>query len=201
MHVEICVRIMVNCSRLLKWEDYAVPHLNNYMRRMKMNWYSEEYRRGVLKAALATYDGKLAADESGERPLNRPPSYQREARRKAKNYWATCGGNVAPVIVPCTPNSVLARRMRAANPEKDRVVERGGRPVGQMIMGNTNPTKSKNCFREDCGVWHQHAGGGAGDAGTGRGETRGLPCLVPNITYKYVCGTPVQRNDCETCPE
>ena len=161
----------------------------------------------MLKAALATYDGKLAADESGERPLNRPPGYQREARRKAKKAkrrnWATRGGYVAPVIVPCTPNSVLARRMRAANPEKDpklrlRVVERGGRPVGRMIMGNTNPTKSKNCFREDCGVCDQHqhdnAGAGDGDTGAGRGEARGLPCSVSNITYKYVCGTPVQRN-------
>ena len=75
MHVEGCVRIMLNCSRLLKWEEYAVPHLNNYMRRMKQDGYSEEYRRGVLKAALATYDGKLAADESGKRPPNRPPGY------------------------------------------------------------------------------------------------------------------------------
>ena len=51
---------------------------------MKQDGYSEEYRRGVLKAALDRYDGKLAADESGERPLNRPPGYQREVWRKAK---------------------------------------------------------------------------------------------------------------------
>ena len=76
---------------------------------MKQDGYSEEYRRGVLKAALDRYDGKLAADESGERPLNRPPGYQREARRKAKKAkkrnWASSGGYVAPVIVPCTASS------------------------------------------------------------------------------------------------
>ena len=147
---------------------------------MKQDGYSEEYRRGVLKAALDRYDGKLAADESGERPLNRPPGYQREARRKAKKArrrnWASRGGYVAPVIVPCTPNSVLARRMRAANPEKDpklrlRVVERGGVPIGKMIMGNTNPAKSANCFRPDCGV-------------CASGGTR---CAVSGVTYRYVC--------------
>merc|ERR1712197_133134 len=180
MHVEGCVRIMDNCSRLLKWEDYAVPHLNNYMRRMKQDGYSEEYRRGVLKAALDRNDAKLAADRSGERPLNRPPGYQREARRKAKKAkkrnWASSGGYVAPVIVPCTPNSVLARRMRAANPEKDpklrlRVVEWGGVPIGKMIMGNTNPAKSANCFRPDCGVC----------------ASGGKRCSVSGVTYRYVC--------------
>ena len=178
---------------------------------MKQDGYSEEYRRGVLKAALDRNDAKLAADRSGERPLNRPPGYQREARRKAKKAkkrnWASSGGYVAPVIVPCTPNSVLARRMRAANPEKDpklrlRVVEKGGRPVGRMMMGNSNPTKSRECFREDCGVCYQlqPGGGGAGvggEAGGADGGDRrsGLPCSVSNITYKYVCATPVQRND------
>ena len=73
-------------------------------------------------------------------------------------------------------------------------MERGGRPVGRTMMGNTNPGKSRNCFRAKCGVCdqHQHAGAGAGagdggDAGAGGGEERGLPCSVSNITYKYVC--------------
>ena len=175
---------------------------------MKQDGYSEEYRRGVLKAALDRYDGKLAADESGERPLNRPPGYQREARRKAKKArrrnWASRGGYVAPVIVPCTPNSVLARRMRAANPETDpklrlRVVERGGRPVGRMLMGNTNPTKSRHCSRVNCGVCKPTQPAGGGDGGVDGGQERGLPCSVSNITYKYVCqATPVQNEGEDT---
>ena len=105
-------------------------------------------------------------------------------------------------IVPCTPNSVLARRMRAANPEKDpklrlRVVERGGRPVGRTMMGNTNPGKSRNCFRAKCGVCNppQPARGGDGDVGVGGGKERGLPCSVSNITYKYVCQATPARTD------
>ena len=88
--------IHVNCSRLLSWAEYTVPHLTKYMRRMAADGYGEEYCRGVLKAALAGYDEKVAAEEGGERPLNRPPRYQQEERHKAKKakrkYWATRGG-------------------------------------------------------------------------------------------------------------
>ena len=84
--------IHVNCSRLLSWEEYTVPHLTKYMRRMAADGYGEEYCRGVLKAALARYNQKVAADESGEGP----GGYQREEWHKAKKakrkYWATRGG-------------------------------------------------------------------------------------------------------------
>ena len=76
-----------------------MPHLTRYMRRMAVDGYGGEYCRGV-KAALARYNEKVAADESGERPLNRPPGYQQEERHKAKRkYWATRGSYVAPVII------------------------------------------------------------------------------------------------------
>ena len=84
--------IHVNCSRLLSWAEYTVPHLTKYMRRMAADGYGEEYCRGVLKAALARYNQKVAADESGEGP----GGYQREEWHKAKKakrkYWATRGG-------------------------------------------------------------------------------------------------------------
>ena len=69
------------------------------MRRMAADGYGEEYCRGVLKAALARYNQKVAADESGEGP----GGYQREEWHKAKKakrkYWATRGSYVAPVII------------------------------------------------------------------------------------------------------
>ena len=80
-----------------------MPHLTRYPRRMAADGYWEEYCRGVLKAALARYNEKVAVDESGERPLNRPPGYQQEERHKVKKakrkYWATRGSYVAPVII------------------------------------------------------------------------------------------------------
>ena len=47
----------------------------------------------------------------------------------------------------------------------------GGVPIGKMIMGNTNPAKSANCFRPDCGVC----------------ASGGKRCAVSGVTYKYVC--------------
>ena len=95
-------------------------------------------------------------------------------------------------IIPATPGGILARRMRAANPEKDpklrlRVVERGGVPIGKMIMGNTNPAKSANCFRPDCGV----------------SASGGKRCAVSGVTYRYVCQkeSTVGGNDNGTAPE
>ena len=79
-----------------------MPHLTRYMRRMAVDGYGGEYCRGV-KAALARYNEKVAVDESGERPLNRPPGYQWEEGHKVKKakrkYWATRGSYVAPVII------------------------------------------------------------------------------------------------------
>ena len=80
-----------------------MPHLTKYMRRMAVDGYGEEYRRGVLKAALARYNEKMAVDESGVRPLNRLPGYQREEGHKVKKakrkYWAIRGSYVAPVNI------------------------------------------------------------------------------------------------------
>ena len=49
-------------------------------RHMKQDGYSEEYRNGMLKAALEMNKAKLEADRSGEQPLNLLPEYQRESR-------------------------------------------------------------------------------------------------------------------------
>ena len=71
--------------------------------------------------------------------------------------------------------------------------------TGGYLMGNTNPGKSRNCFRAKCGVCNPpqpaRGGDGDGDAGVGSGKERGLPCSVSNITYKYVCQATPARTD------
>ena len=113
LHIQDCVRIMDNCSKLLKWEEYTVARLNNYM---WQDGYSEEYRHGVLKA-------KLAADRSGEPPINLLPGDQQEARWKAKKVrkrnWVTSGCYVAPSLSCARPNLSLPGARRAANHKKD----------------------------------------------------------------------------------
>ena len=86
--------------------------------------------------------------------------------------------------------------MRAADPEKDpelrlRVVERGGRPVGRTMMGNTNPGKSRNCFRGKCGVCVTSinmlagAGAGAGAEDGGGGDTGWRGAGPPLLCVKH----------------
>ena len=69
------------------------------------------------------YDSKLEKDLTDETPLNRPSGYKKVERRrekkKKKRNW-TGGDYIAPIIVPATPNSELAKRLqKVANEESD----------------------------------------------------------------------------------
>ena len=113
-----------NTSRLLDWEKFFVPILQDYMVRMAQDGYPEDYRRSVLKQGLARYEERLAAADRGERPLNRPTGYRKVERKREKKLkkrnWFARSGYAAPVVIPATPGSVLLHRMRAvADKEKN----------------------------------------------------------------------------------
>ena len=82
------------------------------MERMKKAGYRETYRRNVLMSALAVYDSKQKKDLADETPLNRPSGYKkierRREKRKKKKDW-TGEKFIAPIIIPATPNSELAK--------------------------------------------------------------------------------------------
>ena len=65
---------------------------------------------------LYVYDSKVRKHIDGDCPINRPPGYKKVERRKAKiqkkRDWGTKGGYIAPIIVPATPNSELAKSLR-----------------------------------------------------------------------------------------
>ena len=170
VHISECVRRMVNTSRRLDWTEYFVPALTNYMERMKKAGYRETYRRRVIMAALKVYDSKQKKDLADETPLNRPSGYKkverrREKRRKKKD-WAG-KEYIAPIIVPATPNSELAKELqRVADEESDgkirlKVVERGGKSVENHLV-NVNPTGSDECGDEKCPFCAQPGGAGGG---------------------------------------
>ena len=71
VHVNELVRRMSNVSPRLSWDEYMVPVLEEYMRRMAWAGYGKVYRHGVLKKAVSIYEGKLCADREGTVPLNR----------------------------------------------------------------------------------------------------------------------------------
>ena len=139
VHVSEMVRRCLNTSRRLDWEEYVVPHLNEYMTRMKRAGYHENYRRDTLVNALNVYDMKVAKCEASGEPFNRGRSYKVIERRKEKlrkkrnwNKSSQKGPCGPPIIIPSTPNSELARMLRGIadqepNPKKRfRIIEKGG---------------------------------------------------------------------------
>ena len=110
------VRRMLNTSRRLDWDTFVAPALTNYMERLKQGGYPEDFRKHCLLNAYAVYDSKLRLDKSGEVPLNRPTGYKRVERKKdkirKKKEWSTKGGFTAPLIIPATPDGLLAKMLR-----------------------------------------------------------------------------------------
>ena len=180
VHVSEIVRRLCNTSRQLDWDEFFVPVLNDYMLRMCQAGYSQQYRRNVLLNALAVYDKKLMDNDNGVMPLNRPIGYMKAERRKMKKQkkrdWGTRGGYIAPIIVPATPNSQLAKEMKVVAESlaecgiRFKIVEKGGITLGRMLQ-KSNPTSNGSCNKSDC-LMCQH---------------RGRGCHKMNIVYQYKC--------------
>ena len=109
-HVQELVRRMLNTSCRLDWNDYTVPILTEYMRRMREAGYSQNYRKNTLSHAFRIYDKMKNDDENGTRPIYRPANWniveRREEKTKKKRNWSSKGGYIAPIIIPATPNVV-----------------------------------------------------------------------------------------------
>ena len=185
VNISECVRRMMNTSPRLSWDDYVVPHLNEYARRMMAAGYSQTYRKEILRNSISIYEHKIKQDRDGVTPLNRPRGFQKAERRTDKRVkkrtWATRGGYTAPIIVPATPNSELAKRMRAvceaeAVPGlKFKVIERGGRTIERQLQ-KSNPTASDTCGKPKCDPCRQPGGNGGVKL-----------CHKNNVVYQYEC--------------
>ena len=182
VHISELVRRMLNFSRKLNWDQFVVPVLNEYMVRMAKAGYHQEYRKNVLLNAFAVYDSKIKKHIDGECPLNRPPGYKKVERQKAKvqkkRNWSTKGGFIAPIIVPSTPDSELAKMLReVAEKESEagirfKVVEKGGMTIEKMLQ-NSNPTASGKCGKSNCIMDNQPGGG--------------KQCHKSNVMYEWKC--------------
>ena len=106
-------------------------------------------------------------EEGGGQPVDRPRSYDEEGRRRRKREkrerWyrrEPRGTNIREgvIIVPPTPEGILAKELRKACEEElkgtkisIRVQERGGRQLGQ-VLGTSVPgaIERKHCQRPRC---------------------------------------------------
>ena len=66
------VRRMPNTSVRLDWDSHVSPVLTEYMKRMELAGYNQQYRRNILVHALSIYDQMKENQELGILPLNRP---------------------------------------------------------------------------------------------------------------------------------
>ena len=180
VHISEITRRLYNTSQKLDWFQHVVPIITNYMERMMRAGYSQDYRMNCLRNAIAIYDKKVDDDKNEVAPLNRPSNYRKLERRQEKinkkKNWATGGKYLSPIIIPSTPNSELATRLRKiAESDKNfkfRIIEKGGQSIGNM-MHSANPTASNNCNKQDCVMCSQPGGG--------------VMCHKSNIAYEWTC--------------
>ena len=183
VHTQEIVRRLLNSSLRLNWETEVAPVITDYMARMKIAGYTENYRREVLSHALTIHNDKLKANDEGRRPLYRPKDYRREERRREKkekkHLWAKKGGHIAPIFVPATPGSELMKILRRVAEEEKKegikfnIIESGGKTMKRELM-MSNPTATPGCRKEDCPCCAEEKG-------------RGGPCQRANVNYEVEC--------------
>ena len=191
VHIQEMVRRMYNSSRELDWDTEVAPVVSEYCGRMMAAGYTEQYRKNILKHALAIYDDKINKNDAGDVPLNRPKGYKKLERRKMKKNkkknWSSKNGYVAPIIVPSTPGSILAKRLRAkaeAQSEiKFNIVEKGGITIEKMLS-KPNPTSSIGCGQETCEGCKQQEGGMKKCQKSN--HMYSYTCMEPGCKYKYI---------------
>ena len=160
------MRRLLCCSKNLN-QSTRDEIMEDFARMLKRSGYSERFRHKVISDALRGYQKKLQIEAEGGRPVDRPRDYQEVERRrirteKRERYYRKekRGSKVREgvIIIPPTPNSILAKEMKKICEEELRgsnislsVQERGGRRLAQEL-GLTVPGRSQkmNCQRFNC---------------------------------------------------
>ena len=182
------LRRLMNSSHRLDWKTETAPVITEYMRRMRVAGYGEQYRKSVLKHALGIYDKKWKDHKEGIRPIYRQKEWKkaqrREEKRTKKYNWATKGGHIAPIFVPTTPDGTLAKMLRKVCDEeakeglKFKVLESGGVTLKSQLQ-KSNPTETPGCDDKEC-------------LGCSYEKGKGGKCRRNNVNYAI---------ECQMCPE
>jgi hypothetical protein len=161
------MRRLLCCSENLN-QSTRDEIMEDFARMWKRSGYSERFRHEVISDALRGYKKKLQVEAEGGRPVDRLREYQeverrmRRSEKKGERYYRKekRGSKVREgvIIIPPTPNSILAKEMKKICEEELRgsnisllVQERGGRRLAQEL-GVTVPGRSQkmNCQRSNC---------------------------------------------------
>ena len=144
--------------------------------------YTEKFRLEVIKAGVEGFEKMIKVEEAGGRPVNRPRTWETDRRQEKKQLkkrnWFSSGGHHVPLFIPHTPNSQLAKLIRAKEEQNNQgrkirflICEVGGTKIHNLNW-KPNPWGGNKCGRNSCFPC--------------KGE-RGGNCWKPGSTYSLNC--------------
>lgn len=153
------IRILRNCQPDLPWEQ-KIKHLNTFTERMRDSDYPEKFRGEVITAGLRGYEKMQEVEKAGGRPVNRLRATDRierkQQKQKKKDTWYKDGDYATVMFVPCTPGSVLCKRLKEVEERgredrqfKVKIMEMGGQTLRSQLT-KSDPWSGKACGRENC---------------------------------------------------
>ena len=150
------LRVLLNCSRDLPWENKQT-HLDQLSLRMQFSGYTKEFRFHVMSSAVKAHNTLMQKELNGDRPVYRSSQdwnkfERRQQKEQKKNDWYKKGGCDSVMFIPATPGSALKKSYdQIVRDEylKIRVVEKSGISLRQKLQ-RSNPFKPRTCSRSDC---------------------------------------------------
>ena len=155
--VQEASRVLRNCAPTLPW-DQKLVFLNKLMISMKWAGHPESVREIVARRSLARYFTNLRNLADTGRPLYRSMDMRRETLKEDKATWFRAQGATATIMVPWTPESSLARKLRevvksSGGPRGTsvKVVERPGQSIMSQVSSGKLFTR-ESCGRDTCPI-------------------------------------------------
>ena len=176
------IRRLRNTRASLDWDEFKVPILTKFCKKMARSGYPESYRAEVIKSGVTGYERQLEASRSGQKPLFRPRDWQQEERRKRKIVRKTSWYRPADCVgfYPPTPRGELNQEINQVLREEGRrigfnlkAIETGGVSLAKMLV-KPDLKRGEPCGRPGC-VLDQTSGGTGG------------PHNVPSSLYRGRC--------------
>ena len=176
------IRRLRNTRASLDWNEFKVPILTEFCKKMARSGYPQEYRSVVIKSGVIGFERQLAASQRGERPLFRPREWQKEERRKRKMIRKAAWYRPADVVgfFPPSPRGELVANINKVLEEEGRrigikmkAIETGGLSLAKQLV-RPDLKRGEPCGRPGC-VLDRTSGGAGG------------PHNIPSSLYRGGC--------------
>ena len=175
------LRVLLRCSPLLDWQVTAA-HASEMNRRIQNAGYSYQFRKQITESALNTYKNIIEKDRTGECPLYRNKTWQKQERDKKKQqnkstWYKRNSNNKSIIFVPATPKSKLQKEYKKIiNKHKlgIKVVEKSGTQIKHIIQ-KSDPFKNNKYPDKECFTCMTN------------NNNKQTNCRKEGVTYKITC--------------